>query len=186
VANLSSVQLQFLSTHGIPMFRVFDASGMKAKEWKEAMKALDMWVAYGGAKCKAAGHQLRSINSDCLQCRPAAIGYIKRYFEDGQVYVAKSSSAGIFKVGTAKDASSRVDQLNYYVYGGASDWILQDAYSCNTAGKVEFEAHRILASYQYLGTYFKEGEEKECRELFKCSYTQARKAVEGAIKTHGK
>jgi hypothetical protein len=84
-----------------------------------------------------------------VQCRPAAIGYLRRYYADGQVYIAKSTSKGILKVGSAKDAPSRIAQLNYYVYGGALDWALQASYTCNTAGKVELEVHGILAPHQF-------------------------------------
>jgi hypothetical protein len=177
MAKLSSIQTKFLAAHDIPLSRVFDASNLSAKLWKQAMMDLDMWVAYGGAKCAAAGHQLRARNSDCLQCRPAAIGYIKRYLESGEVYIAASKSIEILKVGAAKDSIKRIKQLNYYEYGGASDWTLQSAWTCETACKIEFEVHRILNDHRHYATYFKNGEVKECRELFRCSISVAAKAV---------
>jgi hypothetical protein len=173
--------MKFLAAHDIPLSRVFDASNLTAKLWKQAMADLDMWVAYGGAKCAAAGHQLRSRNSDCLQCRTAAIGYIKRYFEGGEVYIAASKSIKVLKVGSAKDSDTRIQQLNYYIYGGASDWKLHSAWTSTTACKVEFDVHRSLSDYRHYATYFKNGEEKECRELFKCSISVATKAVQLAL-----
>jgi len=181
MSKLNDEQLKFLLKHDIPLSRVFDASGLLVPVWTQAMKDLEMWVAYGGSKCAAAGHQLRSRKSVCLQCRPAEIGYLKRYFADGEVYVATSKSKGIVKVGTAKDSAARVVQLSYYQYGGASDWSLQVCVSCKAAGKVEFEAHRILTPHLHYGTYFKDGEDRECRELFSCSQTIAAQAVDAAL-----
>ena len=185
MAKLSIEQLAFLVQHDIPLSRVFDASGMVAKSWQGGMAALDMWVAFGGAKCQKAGHQLRSRNSDCLQCRPAAIGYIKRYYKEGDVYVAQSASKNLFKVGSAQDSAARLSQLCGYAYGGAADWKLKDFFPCKTAGRAELEAHRILSPHQTYGTYFKNGEDTECRELFKCSYDFVLSAVKSAVKTHG-
>jgi T5orf172 domain len=184
MAQLNRQQQAFLDHHQIPLSRVFDASGLTASEWQRSMRDLDLWVAYGGAKCRMAGHQLRSSNSICLQCRPAAIGFIRRYFEAGEVYVAKSVSQRVLKVGTAKIAAERIYQLSVYEYGGAKDWILCFSNECANAGRVEFEAHRLLASKLSAGTYFKNGEYKECRELFKCSEAEGIAAVRKAVRTH--
>lgn len=183
MAKLSREQLNFLSAHEIPLSKVFDCSGMASPVWKSAMKELGMWLAYGGARCAAAGHQLRTRNSDCVQCRPAAIGYLKRYSIAGEVYIAASARHNLYKVGMAQDSKFRIKQLNTYEYGGANDWQLYSSWSCETAGQVEFEAHRLLAPHQHFGSYFKDGEERECKELFKCTAAEVEAAVQAALGT---
>ena len=186
MAKLSQDQLSFLAKHDIPLSRVFDASNLPVSAWRQAMKDLEMWVAFGGAKCAASGHQLRTRNSDCVQCKPERIGYLKRYLEPGDVYIAASRSKGILKVGMAKDVTFRVTQLRSYEYGGARDWTLQRSITCKFAGKVELETHRILAPYLHQGTYYKDGDDRECRELFKCSEEVALAAIQAAAKVHDK
>lgn len=184
MAKLTREQLKFLNAHSIPMSRVLDASGMKPREWKLVMEELDFWFCFGCSKCKAAGHELRSRSNHCIQCRPAVIAFQNRYFTAGEVYVAHSRKTGIVKIGTSKISQSRVLQLNGYAYGGAQDWEIEFTQACAEAGKIEFEAQRLLALKACCGTYFKNGHDIECRELFKCTTSAAIAAVRKAVKTY--
>ncbi|MDE2416225.1 MAG: GIY-YIG nuclease family protein [Burkholderiales bacterium] len=177
MAQLNQSQMDFLSAHAIPLSKVFDASGLSAPQWKQAMKDLDMWVAYGGSPCGIAGHQLRTRNSDCVQCRPAALGYLKRYTQQGKVYVAESDSKKLIKVGMASDPAARTAQLNVYRYGGADDWKYFGSAEFAHAGKVEFEVHKALSRWQAQATYFKDGAERECRELFSTEHVDPMDAM---------
>ena len=181
MTQLNQCQLDFLAAHNIPLSKVFDASGLPARVWKQAMKDIDMWVAYGGSPCAAAGHQLRARNSDCVQCRPAALGYLKRYTQQGKVYVAESINKKLVKVGMAADPAVRVAQLNVYRYGGADDWKLSIHAEFEHAGKVEFEVHKALSPWRAQATYFKEGVERECRELFSADHVDPMDAMMEAV-----
>ncbi len=117
-----------------------------------------------------------------MQCDPSNISYVRRHDESGTVYVAFSSRTGLVKVGTAT-RSDRVDQLNSYRYGGASDWQKLHSFVCERAGKVESLAHTALDQFRAEGEYFKDGGWIACSELFKCDISIAVKAVEYAMKT---
>jgi hypothetical protein len=88
---------------------------------------------------------------------------------------------GLVKVGMARDMHERVDQLNYYGYGGCNDWSIQHAYESERAGRVELEAHRALRAFATTRSYFRDGQFVECRELFDCEVTVAKQAVEAIL-----
>lgn len=180
-AGLSNEQLLFLVRTGVPLERVFNAKGMGPGMYGAKMKEQDKWVAFNVSPCRKAGHTLRDRKGHCVQCDSANISYVRRHDESGTVYVAFSTRTGLVKVGTAT-RSDRVDQLNSYRYGGASDWRKIHAINCERAGKVESLAHSALDQFRAKGEYFKDGGWIACDELFKCDISVAIKAVEGAIK----
>ena len=47
MARLSNLQKKFLAQQGVPLFKVFDATGMGQTEYGEAASALGMVVVYG-------------------------------------------------------------------------------------------------------------------------------------------
>jgi hypothetical protein len=125
MAKLSREQIDFLAKHEIPKSKVLDATGLTAKVWKQRLKDLDLWFAYGVTPCGAMGHQIRASNSTCIQCNTHQIKYSRRYVESGEVYVAWSRSCQIVKVGVAGDALKRIDVLNIDQHGGPKDWELR-------------------------------------------------------------
>lgn len=177
MAKLTAAQKKFLAHHGIPIVRLFDATGMRAKDYKLQMSALGKWVAIGVTPCEKAGHTLRTSAGHCAECRPANFGFHRRYDAPGEVYVARSKRGWITKVGSAKDAAQRIRNLNIYEYGGVSDWKIEFSTACSRAGHVEFAVHRVLSKHIVSGTYFKDGRNIECRELFNCNISLAIKAV---------
>lgn len=181
-AGLTKSQLDFLVRAGVPMERVFNAKGMGPGVYGAKMKDQDKWVAFNVSSCRKAGHTLRDRKGHCVQCDPSNISYVRRHDESGTVYVAFSSRTGLVKVGTAT-RSDRVDQLNSYRYGGASDWQKLHSFVCERAGKVESLAHTALDQFRAEGEYFKDGGWIACSELFKCDISIAVKAVEYAMKT---
>jgi hypothetical protein len=141
------------------------------------MVDLDYLVAIGVTPCKR-GHTLRKKSGHCVQCSPSNLGYEARYDAAGEVYVAYSTKANLTKIGSvASSIPRRIDQLNSYRYGSVSDWKLHWSYKCDHAGRVESEAHKSLHSFRAEGSYFKNGSEIVCREIFSCSLIEAMKAV---------
>lgn len=186
MAELTDEQMVFLGYHGIPLDRVFDASGMRTKDYKDVMRQRESWVAYGVTPCKEAGHTLRSRAGHCIQCDPAKITYIKKHVQGGLIYVAWSDSKGLVKVGVTNNTTKRVALLNSEMYGGAFDWKLMRAWQCDQAGKFEAAAHRELASHSTTGYYLKNDMLTECNELFKCSYQYAVEIVSQIVEPSAK
>lgn len=181
MAKITTEQEDFLARHDIPLDRLFDATGMQRQDYKRTMIALGKWVAIGVTPCAEAGHTMRTSAGHCAQCRPANLAFLRRYDSPGEVYVAHSKSGPLTKVGSAKDAEQRVRSLNACQYGGVSDWQIEFCQAASNAGRIEFAAQRALSQYTAAGTYFKEGTNTDCREIFSCSILEAIRAVRMAI-----
>jgi len=172
MAKLTKEQRAFLKRMNIPLSKVGDYEGWKTAAYRAEMKVQDQLLAIGVTPCNKAGHTMRTRKGHCAQCDPKQLGYLMRYDVSGEVYVA-TSSIGYIKVGSGKDASQRLINLNSYNYGGASDWRLEIVRPCTHANRAEVEAHRLLHRYQAINpvpVYFKNGKWIECRELFKYSH----------------
>lgn len=185
MARLSREQLQFLEQQEIPLSRVFDASGMSKLLYGRAMSELEMIVAHGVSPCREAGHTLRTRAGHCAQCDTARLAFLRRYDEQGEVYVAYSSQIGLTKIGVAKGYQERLRNLNSQGYGGATDWSIDFHCECNKAGRVEFLAQQKLKQYRVTKSYFKTGQTVHCQELFNCKMALARSAVKNAVKEAG-
>jgi hypothetical protein len=59
MAQLTTVQKDFLAHHSIPLSRVFDASGLARKKYAEIMREEEKYFVYGDTECQS-GHTLRS------------------------------------------------------------------------------------------------------------------------------
>jgi hypothetical protein len=186
MAHLANQQLKFIKQMEIPMSRVFDATGMRKSEYEPVMRNLGMWVAYGVTPCNSESHTLRTRSGHCVQCSPANLSYLRRHDESGEVYIAKSDKTGLIKIGLSQNAHERVANLNGYQYGGCSDWKVVKILSCESAGRVESNAHQLLSAYAMNATYYKNGRDIDCRELFSCSLAQALAALEKAAITSTK
>ena len=181
ITKITKAQKAFLERMDVPLGRLFDATGMRPGDYKREMSALGMVVAIGVTPCSKAGHTMRTSAGHCAECRPANLAFHRRYDAPGEVYVARSHRGQITKVGSAQDAMERLRNLNSYKYGGADDWEIEFFETAQTAGRIEFAAHRILSKFMVEGSYFKEGRSIECREIFSCSVSVAVKAVRQAM-----
>jgi hypothetical protein len=181
MTKITKTQKAFLERMDVPLGRLFDATGMRPGDYKREMSALGMVVAIGVTPCGNAGHTMRTSAGHCAECRPANLAFHRRYDAPGEVYVARSKSGRITKVGSAQDAMERVRNLNSYKYGGADDWEIAHIEIARTAGRVEFAAHRLLSKFMVEGTYFKEGRTIICRELFSCSVAIAKRTVQQVL-----
>ena len=177
MAKLSAEQMRFLEKHFIPLSRVFDASGMSKREREHAMKELDMLVAIGVSPCSKGGHTMKTRSGHCPQCGTHNLAFLRRHEESGSVYVAVSKSIGLVKVGAAGCPQVRLNTLNQFGYGGASDWKISFSVECNKAGKVEYETQKLLRANQVSRSYLKSGSVVDCLELFDCKPSEAEQAI---------
>jgi hypothetical protein len=182
MAILTDEQKAFLERHGIPISKVFDASGMSKRQRERAMRQLDIEVAYGVSPCRSAGHTLRSRSGHCVQCGTHHLAFQRRYNEGGEVYVAYSKTTNLVKVGTAQDANDRLHKLNYFQYGGCGDWEILATKRCERAARVELNTQRALYKYRTTVQYEKQGVSVTCQELFRCTATHAIATLENSIR----
>ncbi|MBK7729871.1 MAG: GIY-YIG nuclease family protein [Gammaproteobacteria bacterium] len=182
MATLTADQHRFLEQQQIPVSRVFDATGMRTRDWKAMMHNLGFDVAYGVTPCSNGGHTLRTRYGHCVQCGTHNLAFLRRYDAPGEVYVAASSQISLRKIGTSKNANERISFLNRESYGGASDWRLRHVITCNQAGRVEFVAQRKVQPYRKSRSYNKAGVLTACLELFDCPVEVAIIAVNTAAK----
>jgi hypothetical protein len=177
MTQLTSEQLIFLRHHKISLSDVFDAAGLRTKDYKEAMKLLGMSIAIGVSPCGVRGHTMRTRAGHCVQCNPAAITFLKRYEQTAYVYIAGSEEARFLKIGFSEDPSARVEHLNKLCYA-AFDWKPLFYVSCAKAGKVEHEVHRKLEKYAVRNFAYVRGDrDVTCFELFSCGYKTALNSV---------
>ena len=179
--QLSEEQIAFLRHHGVPLSRVFNASGLGKRQRERTMRQLGMELAYGVPPCDRANHTLRTRSGHCVQCGTHNLAFQRRYDEIGEVYVASSKKFGLVKIGAAQSAAKRLITLNYFQYGGPDDWKLCEALRCERAGRVEFAAQNEL--FKYLGStaYEKQGSSVNCQELFSCTEKQAISALKRIV-----
>jgi hypothetical protein len=181
MTKLTDNQTKFLKTQGIPLSRVFDATGMKPSEYKPIMKDLGMDVAIGVTPCKEVGHTLRIRGGHCLQCGTHNLAFLRRYSDEATIYAATSTILKLTKIGTAKDASKREYSLNNSRYGDSNDWKIQFTQQCPKAGRIEFEVHQALMPFNVSRSYWKQGNLVDCEELFDCNVELAIATIKQTI-----
>jgi hypothetical protein len=170
--NLSNEERKFLNEQNIPLSRVFDATGLRRKDWEFQIKELGLQFAYGTNPCRNGGHTLKT-KAGCIQCNPAFIAFARRHYENAFVYLARSSAKKLIKVGVGKTIERRETSLNSHGYAGASDWKVLHSVEVDEAGKVEFSIHSDLVIHNVAETYLRDGNLVVCREVFSCSMDTA-------------
>lgn len=165
MADLTAHELQFLYTQRIDESAVMDCSWMRSHAYKLEMKQEGYLWCIAPKPCYV-GHRLRSRAGHCIQCNTARIAFVKRHYDTAYIYIAGSLSSRVVKVGNAIWPERRVDALNSRRYGGITDWVLLYHAKYDAAGKIEFVAHGRLFGYRW-----------DMKEIFRCSYEMARKAV---------
>lgn len=182
--KLTKSHLDFLETQKISLSRVFDASGMHKKDYQSVMSELEMLVAYGVTPCQKYGHTLRTRAGHCAQCNTAALAFLSRHDEEGDVYVAHSSNESITKIGVASSYIARLRSLNSIGYGGIRDWEIAFTIRVSKAGLIEYRAQKSLRDWRISKSYNKSGQLVSCLELFRCDKNMAISAVEKAAKDY--
>lgn len=173
MADLTQDQLRFLTSQRIPTSMLFDATGMRKRDYALAMAEIGAYFAFGVTACGAGGHQLRTKAGHCIQCDTSKIAFALRHSTEGSVYVAYSKTARLVKVGVAGDLADRLNKLREYQYGGASDWALLCSAFVPEAGRLEFAVQDRLAQHRVPGTYTRAGRIQGCYELFACETSEA-------------
>lgn len=174
-------QIEFLAAKGVPLSKVFDATGMSRGQYHDAMKPLDLWLAYGVSPCREFGHQLRTRSGHCAQCDPAKISFIARHDKSAQLYVAHSQRRHYTKVGSAVDANERVKSLNTHQYGRIDDWRLFYKISCEKAGNMEFLVHKALGEHHLPRRNSEGANSLQSQELFACEPSTAVEAINAVL-----
>lgn len=164
--SLTREQEDFLRKLKIPLSLVFDATGMRPKDYRKAMRDQEKLFAIGVSPCAKHGHRMRTRSGDCMQCNPAAIGFIRRHYNKASVYIAASRSKQLIKVGSSQHPEDRETLLNSREYGGISDWSTICHVRCTNAGRVEFDIHELLLPFASPQTYTREGKIVDCLEIF--------------------
>ena len=145
MAKLTEHQNRFLRSHKISPSELFDASGMRTRDYTSFMKGTRLHFAFGVTPCKEGGHTIRTKNGHCVQCEPDKISYLRRHHLVADVYIAGSHKHRLIKIGSSTDPHERLSKLNDVRYGGASDWEILAAAKTDNAGKVESNVHHRCA-----------------------------------------
>lgn len=177
--------MEFLTQHGIPLDKVFDATGMKRAQYATAMKSIGASIAIGVTPCGGFRHTMRNRFGHCVVCYPIYLTYQKRHEEQAQIYVASSKRSCLVKIGIAKDAQERMRNINYYGYGGIYDWEILFIKTVKNAGKVEVESQKLISHTRLPMIYERDGEIVDCREIFNCDASLAIQTVKQAISIYG-
>lgn len=174
---LSQSQLRFLDKHNVPLEKLFDAKGLKKKEYRTKMKELNKAVAFNVVPCRKEGHTLRSRSGHCVQCNTAYLAFQKRNDSKGIVYIAESIRGNIIKVGYSKSFKTRSESLNRTEYAGFSDWIIKFAVESKKAGKIEHKISAVLNQYSQNIEYEHDNHLQRATEIYNCSYHLAKEEL---------
>jgi hypothetical protein len=170
MAELTEHELHFLYTQRIDESAVMDCSWMRPRRYKSAMEEEGYLWCIAPTDCYN-GHRLRSRAGHCIQCDTSRIAFVKRHHDTAYIYIAGSLASKVLKVGNAIWPERRVGALNSRCYGGITDWVLLYHTRFDEAGKIEFTTHGLLYGYR-----------RGVKEIFRCNYALARKALVEAAK----
>jgi hypothetical protein len=165
MAELTEHESRFVYAQHIDESAVMDCSRMRSHGYKWHMEQEGYLWCIAPKSCYA-GHRLRSRAGHCIQCDTARIAFVKRHHDTAYIYIAGSLESKVVKIGNAIWPERRVAALNTRYYGGITDWVILYHAKFEEAGKIEFAAH---------GRLF--GCRQGSREIFRCNYEIARKAL---------
>lgn len=147
MARLGKAERAFCLYHGIPLERLFNASGIRASEYRETMKAEEKWAAYGVTPCASGSHILRNRHGTCLMCKTERVAYLLRTKLPGYLYVASGAGGRLMKLGFSQNPVNRIAIANYEGWGGYYDWSLRVYCWNQEAGHLESELHAAFAPF---------------------------------------
>jgi hypothetical protein len=155
----------FCDVHGIPLERLFDASGYTASDFKSVMKDEDKWAAYGVRRCRR-GHALRNRHNTCLMCDTQRVAYLLRAKMSGYLYVASGRNATLMKLGFSTNPANRIKIANYEGWGNCNDWCVRATGWAQEAGALEGELHAELQDIQVTLDWHRNGVACQTREAY--------------------
>ena len=136
------------------------------------MRAINAAVAVNLRKC-VQGHRITNGKGKCLQCYPGQLIFIRRWMEQGFVYLAESKRLALIKVGTCKNLDERELSLNQHTYGGSSDWVMKTWVESSHAGQLEHKLTLALKDWREEIEYDRYWKQTYGKELFCCTYRRA-------------
>ncbi len=172
MAQLGKDEREYCLRHGIPLDRLFDASGYTRASYKEIMGVEEKWAAYGVRACLN-GHVLRNRHGSCLKCDPQTVAHMLRTKLPGYLYVAVESRFEFMKLGFSQDPANRIRIANYEAWGGYRDWRLIAQGRSIKAGKLEAELHAHFRESQVPLSWMRNGEFTSTKESFKADLPEA-------------
>jgi hypothetical protein len=170
----------FLRSQAIAENEVFDASKLSSRRYKGAMNRVGKKFAIVQNPCYR-GHFIRSNKGHCIQRDTSRIAFVKRHRQTAYVYIAGSRAEKLLKIGFSETPWDRGSYLNQMAYGDIRDWKLLYYANVAEAGRIEFAVHSALSEYEAPREWVREGTRQTSREIFRCSYITARRALLDAI-----
>ena len=174
--DLTKDELETLKRLGFSREDVIDGTIHRTGYWQSILNKGPQKVAIRANPC-AKQHRLFNRHNKCIVCDTVSIGFSRRHHEGGYVYILGSLKGRIVKIGMTNALTERHRVLFAQGYGGFDDWEELFHVQYENVGKVESDAHSILAGCRVPGTYWKDGKTQDARELFACSFTRARDAI---------
>jgi len=187
---LTAEEKAFIKTQGLDFSDFFDARGMGGpKKYHDLAKSKGCRFVISNY-CNE-GHRLKTRSGHCIMCDTSDIAFQTRNSNDGTIYVAYSGA--LCKVGVidSKYKPSNIERREYQInseggYGGRTEWKMFKKWPVNhNLGKVEDEAHKLLAKYKVEDkTYKYSNEIRKADELYRCTLQDAVDAVRKALENN--
>jgi hypothetical protein len=169
----------FSERHGIALDKFFDAAGLRRSDYAKSMHESGFVIAYNTTPCIKGKHTIRNRYGRCVVCDPKQLAFNERAEKSGYVYVAFSRSKKLVKVGFTEDIKRRHSDLLRQSYAGAKDWSLEFLKKTQSAGRIEIEAHKILAPYLVKNAMYEwDGKLQNARETYSCSLEEVINVLE--------
>lgn len=184
--HFTEEEFELILKFEIEDYEIFDASGMKKKEWKEAIQGTDYKVIANVSPCRDHGHKLRTRAGHCAVCNPRNLQHQERYYDSGEIYLAFSESRRLIKIGITKSIYKRIDSLNAQNYSGVNDWaIIFSKHLESGAYRIESEVHALLKPHKVDLSFSRSFDSFETsREVFDCDLRLGIDTIEQTIKKH--
>lgn len=179
--RLKGEEREFIAQYKVKIEQVFDAKGMSRSEYQEKMKKLNALLAINVSPCRELNHTMRIRSGHCAICNPKGLEYLRRESLSGFVYLAHSEAISKIKIGESSAPSGRLIALRKQDYGEAKDWKIRYFVSVEERGRVERQIKTMLKKYRVENLYYRNGS-TEAREVFNCSLTTAKRAIEACTK----
>lgn len=148
-----------------------NGSGMTMRQIRDALRENDKLFAYGFHKCKD-GHTLRTA-AGCPQCHPRYLVKSRESITPGCIYLLRSPSTELVKVGLSKNPDDRLYMARLQGYGGIYDWKLEISLYVVRMGKAESAVKRLLSEYKIARPWIRQGEPTIAKEVYQCPWLVA-------------
>jgi hypothetical protein len=179
---LKEEEKDFMSENDLNLVHVFDAKGMRLKEYRQIMKDFDKILAINTTPCRKSGHTMRTKEGSCMLCNPLNLVYSRRYHSKGYVYIAGTLAGEKIKIGFSKDPNERERSLNRTSYGEYFDWKILYFVGLENAGLIEDKLSKKLKKFFFQTEFIKDNRLVATMELYRCSYSVAKKELDSLDK----